>query len=689
MSLLLATTLFGTAAVFGLRNPERLGHENCPCILNNDLIPEGTQVKHNGYGTYCRSWDEELEYCSEQHNPSRPSGFNDGFDWCADKWCHIDSENCEGPVEVNGSSWSPSADEALFVGSVVWPEVKGLYYSYQTCGNEDRYENEDISWVWDFNACVPRTANDYYMLVDGSGSVRDEWEDVKLAMERIVTSGMNVEGDRVGLLEFSGKRSHSVEDVVEVFDFTATKEERISAIQSMEHLNGQTWTLYGLQRTIQKWNTETVIDDDDRKKVLLLVTDGRPKPRFPEEPGCVTDMQDTQLDVCGPGESGNCRYPHCSDVDMSTTDCCPGDQDPCTSDEKDALVQSLKDYNILLVVIAVGADASNIKTDDGEVLYFGCLITPDYDQSDVTADAVAHRISTISNFERFFEYKDPTAPEEGGNDGQLCIDPVVFFTPAPPTLACTEIPEPKSTVLLLDTSKSMYTTKTRGGTQAGNWLEVMQQLQAVVCLHDSFKEDDTCAYTLEDNVGLVVFASQVEEIFHLTEAHWFTNLRFTTEVGGKEVSAIDRQSRRFMTDTAAGLWMALDQMAEHPDEDVVLPDGSRVEQRREVVIITDGRPHCKRDEDTNCEPCAPAFRDETLQKLADARCEVKLIWRGDRETHDGTITVDVDFLRRDDVFGCLGIDFDSSEHFVTVEDFTDPSFVDALKGRKVCVQDQA
>merc|ERR1719192_2293692 len=457
----------------------------------------------------------------------------------------------------------------------------------------------------------------------------------------------------------------------------------------MEHLNGQTYTLYGLQRTIQKWKTEEQLDEPDRKRVLLMVTDGRPKPRL-DVAGCTTNMQDARLDVCKPGENykdDNCRVPFCGDVDTSSEDCCPGDQNPCTSDQKDAIVQELKDNNILLVVIAVGRDASNIKTDEGEILYFGCLLTPDYEQVDIAGNAIPHRITTITNFERFFEYEDPTAPEEGGNDGELCIDPVVFLPPAPPTMACTEIPEPKSVVLLLDTSKSMYTTKTRGGTQAGNWLETMQQLQSVVCLQTG-GSGNTCAYTLRDNVGLVAFATEAEEIFHLTEDHWFTGLRFTTTISGEEVAAIDRKKLRFMTDTAAGLWKALDMMAEHPKETVVLPDLREVDERREVVIITDGRPHCKRDSETNCEPCAPAFREETLLKLADAEADVKMIWKGDRETHDGTVTVDTDFLRRDDVFGCLGIDFSSSDSFVTVENFSDPTFVDALKGRSVCVQDQ-
>jgi len=668
-------------------DPDVFGHPNCPCTLDNSLIPGGTRVKGIGYGKDCRPWDEKLEYCTEQENADRDSGYNENFEWCAGSWCYVDPDNCDAPVIVDGKEWNPTDDDLLYYGSVVWPLTEGLYYSYQTCGNVDLYSDKDISWIWSFEGCLDRTPNDYYLLVDGSTSVLDEWDDMKGALKTIVEYGMFMDGDRVGMIEFSGHRDATIDNTVQVFDFAADQDAMADAIDDMENLGGHTWTLMGLQQTLAAWEQEADIDEPTRERILLLVTDGRPKPRIPEIPGCVEQMNDLSLPLCPNGQrSQNCRNPNCYDVglDMTTTDCCPGDQDPCTSEQSDALVQALKDNDVMVVVIAVGKDASNIKTDDGDVLYFGCLLKEDYDQD---LDPIAHRIATIDDFGSFFEYQDPTASEEGGVDGQLCIDPVVFLPPAPPTTACTEAPEPKSVVLLLDSSKSMYTTKQRGGTYNSNWLGIMHDLESVICLHEA--EDDTCAYTDEDNVGLIAFASQVEPIHHITHGNWFSHLKFTKEdQDGDIVANIDRKKLRYMTDTVKGLHAALDMMAEEPERTYIKIDGTEAKVRREVIIITDGRPHCKRDKDTLCQPCSHVWRGETVTKLLAADCDVKMIWRGDRTLHDATIEVDVDFLRSSEVFGCLPIDFDSDTDFVTIEDFDDADFVDALRGETTCTQMQ-
>jgi len=695
MMLILSSLFAGTGVSLAVSalNAHLLGHPHCKCLGNNDLIPDGSQVKSRGYGIDCRPWDKELDYCERQINLDEDHGYNEGYEWCAYSWCYIDPTNCEGPVKVDGEWWEPTDDDKLHHPSVVWPntvvsETEGLFYSYQTCGNEDHYNAYDIEWIWDFQACPPRHPNDYYMLVDGSESVSDEWGQMRMAMRSIVENGMHMEHDRIGMLVFSGQRSHEREDVVSVYDFESSREEALQAIDEMENLGGQTWTLMGLQRTVQQWNAETEITDEpNRKRILLLVTDGRPKPRINGQPGCVTSMNDLSKPVCETGNldlNSGCRNRYCKDVDMSTNDCCPGDQDPCSSDERESLVQSLQDNDILTVVIAVGT-AGNIKSEDGEVLYFHCLLTDNYDQSNTRANAIPHRVATISNFDKFFEYQDPTASTQGGVDGALCIDPVVFLPPAPPTSACTEVPEPKQVVIALDSSKSMYTTKNRGGTQAGNWLNVMGELQAVICLHVS--DSDTCAYTSYDSVGLVAFATNVAEVHHINDGNWFSGLFFTKEtLDGEIVANIVRHKLKYMTDTVAGLHAALDQMKDEPKKTWIRVDGVEEEARREVIIITDGRPHCKKED--NCQPCGATWKDETLQKLADAECDVKMVWRGDRDVHDGSIIVDVDFLKRDDVFGCLPIDFDDNEDFVTIEEFDDADFLDALRGDITCAQMQ-
>merc|ERR1719336_1504262 len=121
---------------------------------------------------------------------------------------------------------------------------------------------------------------------------------------------------------------------------------------------------------------------------------------------------------------------------------------------------------------------------------------------------------------------------------------------------------------------------------------------------------------------------------------------------------------------------------------VVLVNGDEIDKRREVILITDGRPHCKRDAETLCRPCSATWREETLLKESSADAELKIVWRGDRNSHDGSITVDKAQLAADDWFGCLNIDFDDTDQFVLVENFHENVFRAALLGDQVCVQDQ-
>merc|ERR1719461_1417067 len=147
------------------------------------------------------------------------------------------------------------------------------------------------------------------------------------------------------MIEFSGKRAFQTANTVTVYDFSHSRADAINRVDNMENLEGQTWTLLGLQEVVQSWKQQSVVNSDDRQKILLLITDGRPKPRTTAsdaegdtaEPGCIETMVDTDLRVCANGESPApdvCRNQHCGDVNMETTDCCPGDQNPCTSDEK-------------------------------------------------------------------------------------------------------------------------------------------------------------------------------------------------------------------------------------------------------------------------------------------------------------------------------------------------------------------
>lgn len=693
-----------------------MGDPNCPCTGDISMIPDGQQNKEIGYGTDCRPWDIAMSYCTDAE---QGNGWVEGKEWCGLSWCYVDRDNCREVTLHNGD-----VVPGNFQQSVIYPTVE-LYYSYNTCGNLDLFENSGTVWVWDFAQCPNRTANDYYLLVDGSKSVEGDWDKLLDTMLTIMAEGMNVEtegnniGDRIGMIEFSGKRAFDVDDTLKIFDFSDSEAARISATQSMNNLLGQTWTMMGLQKTIEQWNTETELNDQaDRRRILALLTDGRPKPRTTAsqapgdtaEPGCITSMIDTQLPLCNNGESpgATCRNPNCADVDMSTDDCCPGDQNPCTSDQKDALLTSLRDNDILVAVIAVGKDAANMKSDPYDCVpvdcvpggtvacdckydlyYFDCLVKPNYDES---ADPVPHRITTITNFDSFFQYKDPTASTEGGVDGAICIDPKVLLPPAPPTSACTEIPEPKDVVIILDSSKSMYTTKNRGNTAAQNWFNVMKDLQNVICLYNVNANQDVhkCAFTVRDNVGLVRFAtkSKVEYDFNLPDS-WWSSVRFTRFESGTEVSNLNRKELAYMTDTVAALWDGYLMMERMDPATIVLQDGEEITKRREIILITDGRPHCKRDKVGLCRPCAVPWRTETLLKESQADAELKIVWRGDRNTHDGTITVDKDQLASDGWFGCLDIDFDDDDHFVLVENFHEDLFRTALIGATVCAQQQS
>lgn len=704
---LLAATL-----AYGVYGDALNGDPNCPCTGDISKIPDGQQNKEIGYGTDCRPWDQGMSYCTEHKTGNK---FDEGYEWCALEWCYVDRDVCDGALVTldDGAQVDPQVAQ-----SVIYPTVE-LYYSYNTCGNLDLFENSGTVWVWDFGECEDRTANDYYLLIDGSKSVEGEWDGVISTMQTITKEGMNVDGDRIGMVEFSGKRAFDVSDTVTVFDFEDDTSARENKINEMKNLQGQTWTLMGIQQTLALWDTKTDLNTDDRRKILALVTDGRPKPRTTAsdapgdtaEPGCIDTMIDTDLRICDNGESpgvGKCRNENCNDVNMATTDCCPGDQNPCTSDELDSLLQTLKDGDILIAVIAVGKDAANMKSEPYDceptdctpggrtecnckydIYYFDCLIKPDYDQN---ADPIPHRITTIADFSSFFQYKDPTASTEGGTDGQLCIDPKVLLPPAPPTNACTEIPEPKDVVLILDSSKSMYTTKQRGNTARENWLTVMEDLQGVVCLYNSQADAQLhrCAFTTRDNVGLVRFATRVkvEHDFNLPNQLWWSYVKFTKLVNGVREPNLDRKELNYMTDTVAALWEGFNMMERKDPATVLLQNGDAVAKRREIILITDGRPHCKRDKETLCRPCSPTWKEETLLKEQLADAELKIVWRGDRNSHDGSITVDKDQLADDGWFGCLRIDFDDTDQFVLVENFHEDVFRAALIGNTVCAQDQ-
>jgi len=125
------------------------GTESCPCIGISGVQGEFTvliEVNKTGettnaqypadVGSFCKTWDDGLDpiHCQEGQHPGK------GNDWCAQPWCFVDACNCDG---------IPSPPKVSQMLPTVVYEGRILYYSYATCGGEDR-------WTVDHNAhaCV-------------------------------------------------------------------------------------------------------------------------------------------------------------------------------------------------------------------------------------------------------------------------------------------------------------------------------------------------------------------------------------------------------------------------------------------------------------------------------------------------------------------------------------------------------
>lgn len=118
------------------------GTTGCPCLATVgsalDLYKENGNLMYAGsiypsdYGVGCKVHDENLPpYCTSSND-------NDP-EWCTESFCYIDKDNCDLPLKYL---------------SGYFPE-SGLYYSFQTCGNEGTF----FDWFSDGD-------DDSYELVD-------------------------------------------------------------------------------------------------------------------------------------------------------------------------------------------------------------------------------------------------------------------------------------------------------------------------------------------------------------------------------------------------------------------------------------------------------------------------------------------------------------------------------------------
>jgi len=109
------------------------GHRQCKCIGIEGQ--SGTMVGQAGsqkvsypadLGATCESWDLEKHPECKGDNKA---------DWCHDRWCFVDPCDCEDDHVAKQSDHFPGS---TFQG-------KEMFYSYLTCGSEDRYSEKHHS----------------------------------------------------------------------------------------------------------------------------------------------------------------------------------------------------------------------------------------------------------------------------------------------------------------------------------------------------------------------------------------------------------------------------------------------------------------------------------------------------------------------------------------------------------------
>lgn len=705
------------------------GVHSCRCTGDTSMIPEDHEYYNTDYGLSCvQPWDAPKDYCNPDHHE-----FVAGNEkWCAEKWCYVDEncvvnvgdtqfvgqptaifkeynismwysyETCGGVDYFNSRSWNftityapvcsctgsnegsqllegsntgkwceawdlddewcdPNSDQ-FDAGNELWCDKKWCYvqqgcqaeylgrnwtstrtvydndamlwWSYETCGDPNYFSG---SWNYSFAACGD-VGRDVYFLVDSSDSVKNSWNYIRTAVSTLVGYFNGTNGDRVGLILFGGTgkdkedddylvMKNLTSDITEVEDIAAGMD-RLKAVR--KGASPHTWTYGAINYTLDTWDlwyqTDNDVSENDNVKILVIVTDGKPNPSARHNP-CDTDI--------------NHWHPR----------------------------SELVAKGIKTLVFAIGTQIDELN----------CIV-----------DDPAEDVIYVDDPQKFFEGL-------GDSSDIFCrveqkVKPTARPTSSPTEGGCTLIPEPKDVVLVLDSSKSMYTKKSRSGTAKENWLATMVNLQNVVCLYNSLADQNShrCAFGPRDNVGLVRFATDVAIEYDptLQGANWWDGLQFTKTVNGVLEPALARKSLQFMTDTVAGLWQAFSMMEMINPVNVVLQSGDQRTKRREIILITDGRPHCKRDPDTMCRPCSPTWKAQTLQLLARADADIKMVWKGDRTNHDGRIDVDTALLGSDDWFGCLGIDFSDDSQFVKVVDFHEDAFRNILLGDEVCAQMQ-
>lgn len=120
------TNEFREVATVMLDDDMASGRDSCQCIgirnrTGHFFYKQGKTNLSADFGAYCSRWDLFTPTCTKDEKP----------DWCRKKWCYVDPCKCKLKAP-------PRADKGwgiMFQGGPI-------YWSYETCGEEDGSSNE-------------------------------------------------------------------------------------------------------------------------------------------------------------------------------------------------------------------------------------------------------------------------------------------------------------------------------------------------------------------------------------------------------------------------------------------------------------------------------------------------------------------------------------------------------------------
>ena len=103
--------MFKSTLLFAIVAAQDEVDPTCACLETPENgLPEGTWFTDNGfdagYGSFCSTWDAELEYCLE-------GGEYFGEDWCTAPWCYVGAD-CITALDT------VVFDETEYAGTLKW-----------------------------------------------------------------------------------------------------------------------------------------------------------------------------------------------------------------------------------------------------------------------------------------------------------------------------------------------------------------------------------------------------------------------------------------------------------------------------------------------------------------------------------------------------------------------------------------